>query len=242
MYSTDFEAIERELLSHKVARLVIQLIAEEKLKPGDRLPPERELAQQLKVGRPAVREAVRALQMLNIIEVRQGKGTYVSSLEPVSLIKPYALMFSIGGGGMVHLFEARNILETGIAAIAAERATDQQVEGLKRCLDEAREAIDNPTRFLELDIELHSKIVDAATNPVLKNIMAGLEDVLRTSRELTVTLRSIREHSLREHEQIVAALEGKDSATAARIMAEHLDFVLKTYIGLKQEDNGGNAD
>ena len=241
MERTNFDAIERELLSHKVARRVILLITEGKLKPGDRLPPERELAEQLKVGRPAVREAVRALQMLNIIEVRQGKGTFVSSLEPVSLIKPYALMFSIGGGSMVHLFEARKILEVGIASMAAERMTPEQVAQLKRCISDAREEIDNPARFLELDIELHSKIVDAAMNPVLKNIMAGLEDVLRASREVTVTLQSIREDALREHGRIVKALEDRDSAMAARIMAEHLDFVLKTYIGMKQEDNGGAA-
>lgn len=236
MYSTEFEAIERELLSHKVARRVVSLITEGKLKPGDPLPPERQLAEQLKVGRPAVREAVRALQMLNIVEVRQGKGTFVSSLEPSNLVEPFTLMFSVVEHSMVELFEARKILESGLAALAAERITAEQLVDLHRCIEEAHGAKDDPARFLELDVELHSRIVEAAGNQVLQNIMLSLADVLRTSRELTVTLPIIREHALAEHEQIVEALEARDAVRASAIMSDHLDFVLRTYIGLKNRD------
>lgn len=237
MSRVDFDTIERELLSHKVARRIVALIIEGKLQRGDRLPPERDLAQQMKVGRPAVREAVRALQMLNIIEVRQGKGTFIGSLEPASLIQPYALLLSTGGTGIVHLFEARRILEVGIASVAAERITDENVKGLRECLSNAREAIDDPVRFLELDMELHGAILEAAGNPVLVSIMTGLKDILRASRELTVTLRSIREHTLRDHERVVEALERRDPGGAAEAMADHLDYILKTYIGLKEERN-----
>ena len=220
-----FLLIERELLAHKVARQIISMIKSGNLRPGDQLPSERELATLMGVGRPAVREALRALQMLRIVEVRHGNGTYVSSLDPATLAEPYDLFLSLGSMSLDHLFEARRVIEVGVAALAAEVIDEQGIEKLKACVGEARQASDNPGRFLELDMKLHSLIVEATRNPVLKSIMNSISGLLRASRELTVVIPGVRDRVVVDHERIVEAIEGRDPAGAAACMAKHLDDV-----------------
>lgn len=195
------------------------------LKPGDRLPPERELAARTGVGRPAVREALRALQMLRIVEVRHGDGTYVSSLDPAALAEPYDVFLAIGSMTLDHLFEARRVLEAALAALAATRIDEQGIERLRECVAEARQAGDDPGRFLELDMQLHSLIVEAAGNPVLRNVMSSITGLLRASRELTVVIPGVRERVVADHQRIVEAIAARNADRAAECMGEHLDHV-----------------
>src|SRR5436190_20889601 len=119
-----FKTLRRDAVADQAIETIKEMIVRGDVRAGQRLPPERELAAQLGVSRPSLREAIRALIALNILDSRHGDGTFVSSLEPDLLIKPIDFVLQVNDGGMDALFEARRELEAGIAALAAERATD----------------------------------------------------------------------------------------------------------------------
>ena len=126
-----FEPIKRSGLAEEISTRLISLIKEKLLQPGDKQPPERELAAMLNVSRPSLREALRALAILNIIEIRQGDGTYVSSLDTELLVEHLDLIFSLDDSTILQLFEVRKIFEPEIAALAAARITADQIQAME---------------------------------------------------------------------------------------------------------------
>src|ERR1041384_6748092 len=119
-----FGTVSRDALPDQIAQRLIALITERQLKPGDRLPPERELSAAMGVSRSSLREALRALAMLGVAEMRQGDGTYLTSLEPGTLMRPVGLVLALSDAGLAELFEARKLVEPGLAQLAAERISD----------------------------------------------------------------------------------------------------------------------
>jgi GntR family transcriptional repressor for pyruvate dehydrogenase complex len=217
-----FGVFQRDVLPQRIAARLISLIAEHQLRPGDRLPPERELAAKMQVSRPSLREALRALAMLNIVEIRQGSGTYVSSLRPGVLIEHLDFVFSTDDSTFSELLEARRMLEPGLAAAAAVRATDEELARLRAYVDRAAAHIDDPEVFLTADLELHQIITAAARNTIIARIMESLTGLGMASRRRTVTLPGVRAQSVRDHRAIVDALQRRDAETAADIMRQHL--------------------
>src|SRR3954451_19952488 len=130
-----FGTVTRDALPDQIASRLIALISERQLKAGDRLPPERELAALMGVSRSSLREALRALAMLGVMEMRQGDGTYLTSLEPDALMRPVGLVLALSDGGLHELFEARKIVEPGLAALAAQRITHDAAAELSRCAE-----------------------------------------------------------------------------------------------------------
>ena len=116
----------------------------------------------MQVSRPSLREALRALAMLNIVEIRQGSGTYVSSLKPEVLIEHLDFVFALDDSTFTELLEARQMLEPGLAAAAATRATDEELALLRACVSRAAVDVDDPEVFLAADLELHQIISVAA--------------------------------------------------------------------------------
>ena len=157
-----------------------------RLAPGERLPSERALSEALGVSRPTVREAVQSLAAMNILDVRHGAGIFVSSLGMDELLSPMRFALELSGPTVTHLFEVRLALEPRAAELAAERATDEQLAGIEDCV--ARHARRGLSReeLLELDTELHRRIVEAAGNVLLVNLIASLAALSQRSRELTV--------------------------------------------------------
>src|SRR5919108_336556 len=125
----------------EIVRQVKQMIAEGRLKSGDRLPPERDLAEMFVVSRTSVREALRALESLGLLEIRAGEGTFVREVSVESLIEPLALVMASQREAIAELFEARRLLEPGIAALAASRATPEEVSEMERILEDQAKAI-----------------------------------------------------------------------------------------------------
>ncbi|MEZ4768608.1 MAG: GntR family transcriptional regulator [Caldilineales bacterium] len=116
-----FEPVRKSAIAEEISARLLTLIQEKQLKPGDKLPPERELAATMQVSRPSLREALRALALMNVLEIRQGDGAYVTSLEPDLLVEHLDFVISLDDSTIHHLFEVRRILETGIAQLAAQR-------------------------------------------------------------------------------------------------------------------------
>ncbi len=222
-----FGEMERAGLSEKIANRLLTLIREKQLRPGDRLPPERELALMMKVSRPSLREALRALQLMNIIENRQGSGNYVTSLEPSRLVEHLDIVFALDDSTYHDLFQARRILETGIAETAALHITDDEVALMEKSVERAGELIGDPDAFLEADMELHTMIVNAARNRILPAFMQTINKISILSRRRTGEDIEVRRRTVKHHREIVAALKERDPQKAGRAMMRHLGHVEK---------------
>jgi GntR family transcriptional regulator, transcriptional repressor for pyruvate dehydrogenase complex len=122
-----FKQFPRDALPAKIVDSILEMIREGQLSPGDKLPPERDLASMMKVGRPALREALRGLALMNVVEIRHGQGTYVTSLEANLLTEHLDLVFSLDDHTFLDLLDARKVLEVGLVMLAAERITDEKL-------------------------------------------------------------------------------------------------------------------
>jgi len=220
-----FGTVTREALPDQIAARVISLIGERHLKPGDRLPPERELAQAMGVSRSSLREALRALSLLGVTEMRHGDGTYLTALDPDALMRPFGLVLALSDGQMQELFEARRVIEPGLAALAAARADDETVEALRLCVGESAATVDDEEAFMRADLELHSLIARAASNSILWHVIGSISGMGIASRRRTNPLPGLREQSAEDHREIVAAIEARDPGAAAAAMLQHLENV-----------------
>jgi DNA-binding FadR family transcriptional regulator len=231
-----FEPFEKDVLPKKIATRLLSLVKEKQLRPGDKLPPERELAVMMQVSRPSLREALQALAIMNIIEMRQGDGTYVTSLEPELLVEPLDFVFSLNDSTLLELFEARKIVEVGIVALAAQRITAAEIQELETCLEKSLKASDNPRAFLEADLELHKRIVTAAQNPLLGRFMDSISQLGLVSRSRTTEIPGLIKQSAADHQAIVAALKAHDPEAARQAMLRHLDNVERKLKALIPEN------
>ena len=222
-----FRALERRALAEQIAERILQLIRDGELQPGQKLPPERELAALLWVSRASLREATKALAMRNIVEIRQGDGTYVTSLDPALLMAPLDFFLALSQSNFFHLFEVRKILEGSTAALAAERITDEEVDYLQECVYRAERAAEDSEAYLQADLDLHNGIVQAARNPVLARLMESLSALTWASRRRTVEVPGVKVHAPKDHQAIVDALRARDPERSRHMMLRHLEHIQK---------------
>jgi len=221
----EFGTFKKNVLPEQISARLLSLIQERQLRPGDKLPPERELAAMMAVSRPSLREALRALALMNIIEIRQGDGTYITSLEPSLLVEHLDFVFSLDDSTFLELLEARKILEAGTVALAAQRITDDEIAGLGASLAKSVESVEDHQAFLQADLELHERIAEAARNPVLTRFMAVISQLGIASRRRTVEIPGVPEQVLEDHRAIVMALKAGDPEAARQAMLQHLNNV-----------------
>lgn len=217
-----FGTFKKSAISEDIVESLLSLIRERELRPGDKLPAERELAAMMHVSRPSLREALRALAIMNVIEIRQGDGTYVTSLKPELLMSHLDFVFALSDSAFLELFQARKVLEPGIVAMAAERIDDAELIALEECVDRSLALVDDHHAFLEADMELHERIARAAKNSILAQFMASISQLGKVSRRRTVALPGVTRQSVQDHLAIVAALKERDPAAARAAMLHHL--------------------
>ena len=222
---SDFGTVQKESLSDQIAERIKQMIRENKLRPGDKLPPERELAATMGVGRPVLREALRALSLMNIIEIRQGAGTFVTELETTKLLEHLDFVFSIDDSSILDLFETRKVIESGIAELAAQRISDAEITILESSLEEAERVKEDPEAFLNADHEFHLWIVSIANNPILMRFMESIYQLGLASRARTGRLDGVVPQSIDDLHHIFTALRARDPLAARKAMWEHLENV-----------------
>ncbi|MCC7208987.1 MAG: FadR family transcriptional regulator [Anaerolineae bacterium] len=224
MATHPFSAIEKNSLSEKIAAQVLSLIKDRHLKPGEKLPPERELAAMLQVSRASLREAFRALAAVGAIESRQGAGTYVTTNDPELVTDQLDYIISLNESTFDNLFEARRVLDTGIIAYAALRITDEELERLEeytRLTD-----FEDYSAFLLADLEFHELIVRSARNPIFVSpYLASIRRLGRISRITSTPIPGLMERSLADHQAILDALRAHDPEAARVAMSKHLDSV-----------------
>jgi GntR family transcriptional repressor for pyruvate dehydrogenase complex len=237
MTETAFSPLQKQqTVAEAISAEILDLLRQKELKPGDKLPPERELAELLGVSRPSLREALRALSIMKVVEVRQGDGTYVSALKPEELVEHLEFVFMLDDSTTLQLFEARKIVESGNAALAAERISDEELAALHACLEKSERSVHDPEAFLQADIELHEIITRAARNPVLERFMASIKTLGRASRHRTSRMPGVTKMVVLHHRQIVAALELRDPAATSAAMLQHLEYVEQMYRDLITAD------
>ncbi len=218
-----FGTFKKSALSEEIVTRLLTLIKERKLQPGDKLPPERELAATMEVSRPSLREALRALSIMNIIEIRQGGGTHVTSLDPELLVEHLEFVFALDNSTVFELLEARKVVEPGVTALAAERISNEAVKSLELMLVQSEQTLNSPELFLEFDFNLHQQITKAAQNPILRRVMTSLSCLDHASRQTVQQSLADRQMTLQEHGAIVQALKCRDSEAAQLAMFRHLN-------------------
>ena len=194
----------------EIARQVKSMIAEGRLKGGDRLPPERDLADKFVVSRTSVREALRALESLGLVEIRPGEGTFVREASIESLVEPLALLMVSQREAIGELFEARRVLEPSLAALAAERATPEEIQEMERILDEQSREVAAGRTGLAQDAQFHAAIGAAAHNRAITRITHAIMDLLTQSREESLNTPGRPTRSHEDHRRILDAVHRRD--------------------------------
>jgi GntR family transcriptional repressor for pyruvate dehydrogenase complex len=226
-----FAVLDRSTLPEEIASRLLDLIKAERLLPGDKLPAERTLAAAMQVSRPVLREALRALAIMKVVDIRQGAGTYITALEPQQLVSHLDFVVSKDPVALSQVIETRRVVETGNVRLAAARVTPAQLDELEAILAELAAAVDDADRFSTLDIAFHDTVCRAAGNFLLTQFMAIINTLAKVSRERTGATREFRAGVLLDHEPIVRALRAGDPDAAAGAMQAHLDRVERALAG-----------
>ncbi len=215
----DFEPIKTDRLYVKVADKVSTLITSGKIKPGERLPSERDLAERLQVSRPTIREAMIALELSGIIEIRTGSGIYVTEKKP-------SLKINDKGVGPFEILESRAMIEVDACGLAATRINDEQIAQLRDALEEMKEEqiSENPSE--QADWKFHCIIAEATQNSAIYSIVNWLWELRNQSALSTSYLERIRKEGVRpaieDHKKIIDALEKRDPVAAKKAMRQHI--------------------
>jgi GntR family transcriptional regulator, transcriptional repressor for pyruvate dehydrogenase complex len=211
--------LRRRSVSDQAVDAIKDMILAGELRPGEPLPAERQLAEMLHISRPT----------LNVLESRQGEGTFVTSLSPTVLSEPLRFLLALDEAALGHLFQVRGVLEVSAAALAAPRIGDAELATLRDLVARSDAAIGDPDTFVLIDFQLHAAIVAVAGNPILDALCASIADLSLESRRRTAASAQVRRIAHRDHKRIVAALAARDADATANAMRAHLEAIEKAF-------------
>jgi len=210
--------------TEQVIIYVRNLIARGELRPGDRLPAERDLALELRVSRPTIRAGLRALAAMGVIVSRHGSGTYIPAGPPILGSEPLRFLAALHGFSREEMYEVRRVLEVSAAGLAAERASADHTAAIAEEVASLFASIDDPQAFLLHDIRFHQAVAAASGNPILGALVEMVSALYYERRRETATLATDR--NLRDaadlHRSIYQAIRTHDADRARAIMNEHL--------------------
>lgn len=221
-------AVEKKRAYEDIVQQVLTLIEDGKLKRGDQLPSERELTETFKVSRTTVREAIRTLESMKLLQCRQGTGTYVLASSEEALIQPLAAALFNKKDDIRDIFYIRKIIEPQVAHLAAENAMPQEIEEMETILRKQKESIERGENIIETDSAFHNLMAKATTNRVMERLIAALIDLLKQSREDYLMENENDERakrSLEGHRQILSAIKKGDSTAAQKSMLRHIEEI-----------------
>ena len=228
-----FSPIKRRMVYDELYDQIVSLISKGELKPGDRLPPERELAKQLKVSRQSIREALKKAETQGLVEVRHGEGTFVLSMVSHWMEEPLLIMITEEVGKVNEFHEIRKLLEVWCARKAAEVATTRELKKLKRDLAEMEKAIDSLEPFGQVDFDFHLSIVEASHNTLMLHMFTSLKRVFEFKYKISGIAKNFQaKHRIlhKQHQELYEAIKQRDPELAGQKMEEHLQFVEKEWI------------
>lgn len=225
-----YKPIQTGRLYEQIVDQIEQQIVAGTLQTGDRLPPERDLATRFGVSRTAVREAVKALRQRGLLEVYPGRGTFVTNHSSQALHRSLGLAVRLEQSkGVSSLLELREMMEPTIASMAAERATEAQIDQLQNLIDEMDTVLTVPEAFIAADFNFHMVLAEATHNALLPTIMNSIVDLLQEQRSRIYKADGGQIRAQVHHRQILQAIENGNSDQAYAAMVAHLHQVREDF-------------
>ncbi len=226
---SDFEVVRRNKVYEEVAKQIERLILK-KLKPGDKLPSERELAEMLRVSRGSIRDAIRGLELMGLVEPRQGTGTIVRAVAADSLTNPFTTALKRRHELVTELLDFRKMLEPPLAARAATHASTEELAEMEEILRRQEIKQGRGESTVAEDSEFHYNVALASGNSVVIKVLDILMDLLRETRERSLQVDGRAEKSLAGHRRILAAIGNHDTEAAKDAMRRHIEDVEEMVI------------
>lgn len=223
--SSLIQPIKKTRVAQAIADRIRALILNGTLPPARPLPAERLLAERFKVSRGSVRDALRLLETIGLLETRHGQGTFPQELDVDRLVAPLASILTYRRDLRDELVDVRRMFEPAVARVAATRVSDEDLADLQRILDTQRRKLKTGGSAIVEDTAFHAVLARATRNRVVMGIMATLNDLLIESRKLTLKQKGRPERSIQGHQAVVSALRRRDPEAAARAMHTHIDQI-----------------
>lgn len=220
-------------LYEEIVSQLMERIQEGTLRPGDRLAPERALAEELGVSRTAIREALRAMEMMGYVESRVGEGTYIRMPSISDIVDPFSAMLAQNRQLGYDLIELRLILETEIAALAARRRTEEQIHELERTLSTMESDLASGGIGLQADEDFHTILASATGNEALSSMLGVCADMLSRTRPVTQSMKGVPAITLSDHAAICDAIRRQDEKAARRLMRAHLKRAMRNLTKIR---------
>lgn len=219
----NIQPLKREPLNVEIARKLLDYLLSGSLKPGQRIPSERQLMQAMGVSRSAVREANKSLSLLGLLEIRQGDGTYLRN-------SGYSLLPQVIDWGLlledpyvIDLMEARKYIEIVTAGLAAENRSEKDLEDLRAIIQTMSDSANDIERYVDADTKFHLRLAKAAGNSVFENLLSNFRSLLLVWAKKILEAAGETETSLAMHTPILEAVEQKDSEAASQAMVAHME-------------------
>jgi GntR family transcriptional regulator, transcriptional repressor for pyruvate dehydrogenase complex len=231
-----FKSIKHTKVSDEIVNQIKSLISDGILKPGDRLPPERELVNQFGVSRPSLREALNSLVAMGFLELK-GKRTYIKSVASESVQNPLSLLIKADTQKIFDLIEVRKAIETWGAFLAAQRATEEDIKRLENIIEEMRKAFEEGRSWEKQDADFHLGMAQATHNTIQIHMMSTIYDLLRESMARVFKDRTKVKKLLDHHYRIFSAIKNHSPDKAREKTLEHLNYVeseVKASTGQKE--------
>lgn len=239
-----YKLVRTSRLYEQIVQQIEESIVKGELRPGDQLPPERELAHRFGVSRTAVREAVKALREKGLVEAFSGRGTFITDGTTNAVRQSLDLMVKIGQPeGSTHLAELRAILEPGIAGLAATRIQASELTTMREAVAIMDRSARDPDAYIEADLDFHLALAEAADNPLILSLLDSIVGLLREQRLRIFNVPGGPARGQIYHKRILQAVEQHDAHAAREAMREHLAQVREDSqahgpnIPLKQDTN-----
>ncbi len=224
-----FRPVKTKKVYEEIIGQIKKLIVDGKLQPGDKLLSERELSEKLNVSRASVREAFSALEMMGIISIRPGEGSFVRQVSFEGMLEPLSFILQMEIEDIMQLLEVRKILEVETAALAALRATHEDLEDIHRAIISMKEELRRGEVGDTADARFHFAIAKAANNPILIKVMNTISDLMntsfRSSRQKLFLIENMPAVLYNAHFEIYEAISDHNPSLARLRMREHLTMV-----------------
>jgi GntR family transcriptional repressor for pyruvate dehydrogenase complex len=220
--------LERKSIAEQVTTRIMGMIKSGNLKSGDRLPTEAQMCVAFGISRPPLREALKALTLMGVLESRQGGRYTVTDLSPTRMVAPFNAMLSVAEYDVEEHFEARALVDMELTRQCAEHASEAQRRRIMRLAEDGRAFYDDPVAFRLLDIEYHRAIYEGAGNALIIALAQGLYDVGLDTRRVASALPGVIEISVGQHIEVARAILERDAATAMAAYRRHLEHVADT--------------
>jgi GntR family transcriptional repressor for pyruvate dehydrogenase complex len=201
-----------------------------RLGPGDRLPPERELARKMGISRPSLRSGLRSLSAMGIITARRGAGTFIVEGPPQLGKAPLQFLAALHGFTLDQIYEARRLLEVGASGLAAERASGEHIADMADEIAGMYATLEDSQTFLKHDLGFHRAVSAGSGNPIIATIIRTLTEIIWDTGRLNLEGTSLRE-SAEMHRRIYGAIKSRSAERARREMAQHLERARWEQVG-----------